>query len=355
MDKRIVTGSLVLMLVAFSLLGLALYRPITLDATLRTMPIVGNIMVGRLDIAVNEDDLTWGSDSLFDTNTGDSIVGERVAIGTKITFSGHLNTKDGQPVPNWWVAVNLMRGTDVAESGNQCWLGSARTDAHGEFGVGYYFQPRSDGWWVNYPADGYTEGYIQVRNGAGNLGCETWVTQNPNVIGGFYVYAALSPSFTTGWVAFTVGNTVLVSGDTYINDVKVASGQSIRSPPAITVAFVPTSEASSIKKVLLVYRGTTWATTGNKELTGSLCTNGPACGKYTVALTLVPDTYSLQLQVATTTGVVYVLTIETTISENAPTEPVDVVHQIQQNWVIFCASLVIVSVVVAFYGYRRSQ
>jgi hypothetical protein len=115
---------------------------------------------------------SWSLD-LKNTATDASVANQQVPVGTRISYNGRL-TQNNQPVVGSWVALNLLPQGGNPESGSQCWLGSSQTDTNGYFGTDHYLEVRTDGWWATYQANGYSDGYVQARNGAGNAGCQAW-------------------------------------------------------------------------------------------------------------------------------------------------------------------------------------
>lgn len=347
MDKRIVAAGIILLIISLVFLGLSMSSSslvMAIDNQSRTTPIVGNLMRGTLDITVTVVTPSWTVD-MVNTNTGVSVKNTNVRIGTSISFSGTLKGSDGLAIPNYWVALNLLSSSLAPESGNQCWIGSAQTNSQGQFGSGYYLQAKTDGWWSNYP--GVDGAYIQTKNGAGNPGCQAWATNNP--AGHTYsTYAAVSAQYYSSLIPFTEIMDVSscpITGTVYINDVAVATGASIRSPPAISAAFVPNTPPSgtSIQAVTL-----TGAPSGNvpMPLTG---------GKYVVSQTWSPGTYVVGMVVACTNGgTVPVLRMTATLdSTQGSTQVMNVIQEIRNHWLIWGASIFVLAAVVVGYGYKK--
>jgi hypothetical protein len=343
LDKRIVASGIVVILIGLVFLGLSMAPSstvIALDSSTRQIPVVGQLGNGRLDITVVVVTPSWTMD-LINTNTAASIVGQTVPIGTDISFKGRLIGTDGQPISNYWVTVNLLLQGKVAESGDQCWLGSSKTDTNGYFGSGYYVEVRADGWWSNYP--GVDGAYVQTKNGAGNPGCQTWATQSPS--GKTYSgYAAVSSTYYSSASSFNVGApaTCPVTGDIYVNDVKVSTGATIRSPPSITFAFVPTSGASSIQSVTL------------KKATTDIAMPYQSSGaKYVLSQTWTTGTYTVGVTVTCTSGATNkVLSMSMDVG-GSTTQVVDLMQGIRANWAIFAGGVLALGVVGVVVGYRK--
>lgn len=346
MDKRVILAGIVFLLVGSVFLGFSMASSATviaLDSSTRQIPGVAQLVNGRLDITVVVVTPSWTMD-LINTNTAVSIVGQTVPIGTDISFKGRLIGTDGQPIPNYWVTVNLLAQGKVAESGDQCWAGSSKTDANGYFGSGYYIEVRADGWWSNYP--GIDGAYVQTKNGAATPGCQTWATQNP--AGKTYSgYAAVSSTYYSSAPSFTVASAppaCAVTGTVYVNDVVSSPGQSIRTPPQITWAFV-TSSASLVSKVTLSWSGTA---SGSVDMTSVSST------KWSTTNTLAQGTYTVKMVVTCTAGGTNpVLSLDATVRPG-DTEVIDILQQMRDGLFWISIPFFAIGIVAVGYGaYRK--
>ncbi len=346
MDKRIILTGIVVLLIGSIFFGLSMSSSslvMALDSSTRKISGVAQLGKGPLDITVTVVTPSWTMD-LVNTNTQASIVSQSVPLSTDISFKGRLLGTDGQPIPNYWVTVNLLAQGKVAESGDQCWLGSAKTDANGYFGSGYYVEVRSDGWWSNYP--GVDGAYIQTKNGAGNSGCKTWATQNPS--GKTYSgYAAVSSTYYSSAPSFAVASAppaCAVTGTVYVNDVVGSPGQSIRTPPQITWAFV-TSSASLVNKVTLSWSGTA---SGSVDMTSVSST------KWSTTNTLAQGTYTVKMVVTCTAGGTNpVLSLDATVRPGG-TEVIDTLQQMRDNLFWISIPFFAIGIVAVGYGaYRK--
>jgi hypothetical protein len=346
----IVTGIIVL-IIAFVFVGVAMADGSTViaaDSLTRQIPGVAQLVNGRLDITVTVVTPSWTMD-LVNTNTAVSIVGTSVPIGTYISFKGRLIGTDGNAIPNYWVTVNLLAQGKVAESGNQCWLGSAQTDSNGYFGSGYSVQVRSDGWFSTYPGVANSDGsgnYVQTKNGAGNPGCQAWATTNPAGLT-YSGYAAVSGTYYSSAPSFTVTAPVScsVTGTVYVNDVVVSPGNSIRTPPAIKWDFV-TSTPSSVSKVTLSWSGTA---------SGSVDMQSVSSGKWETSNTLAQGTYTVKMVVTCTVGgTTPVLSIDTTVRPGS-TEVINIIQELRDNLLYISIPFFGLAAVLVGYGIRKER
>ena len=339
MNKRIVGSGFVLLLVGLVFFGLSM-SPSNLVMALDNM-------AANLDITVTVVTPSWTVD-IVNTNTGVSVKNTNVRIGTQISFSGTLMGSDGLPIANYWVPLNLLASGLTPESGNQCWIGSAQTNAQGKFGSGYYVEVRADGWWSNYP--GVEGAYVQTKNGASNAGCQTWATNNPT--GHTYSgYAAVSTQYYSSVVPFWViasTTSCPVTGTVDVNGVAVATGASVRSPPAIDFEFFPNTLPSGVTIQAVTLTGTP---SGNvpMPLTGSRYyvsfVNSPwPAGQYVVGVVCA----------CTNGGTTPVLRMTATLdSAQKSTQLVDIVQQLRNNWLIMAASICFLGIAITGYGFKK--
>ena len=352
MDKRVIFAGIVFLLIGSVFLGFSMASSstvIALDSSTRQIPGVAQLVNGRLDITVVVVTPSWSMD-LINTNTAASIVGQTVPVGTDISFKGRLIGTDGQPIPNYWVTVNLLAQGKVAESGDQCWLGSSKTDANGYFGSGYYVEVKADGWWSNYP--GVDGAYIQTKNGAGNPGCQTWATQNPSSKT-YSGYAAVSSTYYSSAPSFTVASAppaCAVTGDVYVNGVTVSPSQSVRTPPQITWAFVTALTSTGISKVTVSWTG---SATGSVDL-ATVSGQPVGSSKWAGTTTLAQGTYTVKMVVTCTAGGTNpVLSLDATVQPGG-TEIIDTLQQMRDNLFWISIPFFAIGIVAVSYGaYRK--
>jgi len=346
MDKRVVASGFMVLLIAVVIFGVSISPSSVVMAIAnqgRTTPIVANMMMGKLDLTVTIVAPSWIVDAV-NTNTGASVKNTNVPLGTSISFSGTLTGSDGLAIAGYWVALNLLSQGLNPESGSQCWIGSAQTNAQGKFGSGYYLQPKSDGWWSNYP--GVDGAYIQTKNGAENFGCPVWATTNPLGLA-YSVYAAVNPTYFSGVVPFRVAANVVscsITGTVYINDVVVTAGASVRSPPAITFAFVPDSASSSLIQAVTLTGGPS----GNALMsaTGS---------KYVISQTWAIGTYVVAMVASCISGgTTPVLRMTATLDSSLTTTTItDTLQQIRGQLAILTVGVGLFGAIIIGYGYKK--
>ncbi len=307
-----------------------------------------NMAAGRLDITVVVVTPSWSAD-VVNTNTGTTVSGQQVQLGTDLSIKGRLTGTDGQAIPNYWVSLDLIGKTGgTQEDGYQCWLGQSKTDSNGYFGTLYYFEARTDGWWSNYP--GVDGAYIGSKNGAN---CQSWASTDPSGKS-FSGYAAVSSSYYSSKVTFQIGPTTpicSVSGDTYINDVKVAAGQIIRTAPATKVEFIPPA-GTTLSKVEIQATGTSaWTLTMTASSGGSVgAVTWASTGTWPVG------TYTIKI-IATCTagGTQQVLSMGATITEGSDTEVTDYTTSMRTKLMMIGGTVLFTGLFAVGYGYRKDQ
>jgi len=325
MDKRVAAIGVVILLSGLIFLALSASSQGTALAIDTVSWKASNLILkGKLDVTVTIVNVVYTLD-LTNVNGGTSLVGQQVPVGTQINIVGTLIGSDNQPIDGYpAVALNIMPQGGTPEDGNQCWIGSSRTDSEGAFGVDGYLEVRADGWWSSYPGVGGD--YVQNKNGADNPGCSAWATGNP-VGKSFTIYAAITKTSFSDTKTFSVtqGNVgCSIAGATYIkgsNEVQVYPSQTIRMPSTTTWRFVPSSGADSISTMTVFASGS--GTSQTFTLTKA------QNGEWTGTVTLATGTYTVSLSAKCASGVSKSLaTLSVTVREG----PVEIINTFQEIW-----------------------
>jgi len=319
MDKRVVAIGFVVLICGLLLIAVGVSSQGTALALNTFSWKASNLLKRPLDVTVTVVNVAYTLD-LKNVNGGADLAGQQVPIGTQINVVGTLIGSDDLPIDGYpAVALNIMPEGSTPEDGNQCWLGSSRTDSQGAFGVDGYLEVRADGWYSSYPGIGGD--YIQNKNGAGNQGCAAWATDNPTGKS-FTIYAAISTtsfsetktfSVTQGAVGCSIAGAVYIKGS---NEVQVYPSQTVRMPSSTTWRFVPSSGASSISTVTVFASGS-----GASQTFTLTKAQG---GEWTGTVTLATGTYTVSLAAQCAGGASKsIATVSVTVREG-PVEVIDV-------------------------------
>ncbi len=345
MDKRVTALGIIVLL--FGVLFFALNissQATTLAIDTFSWKATNLLLKGKLDVTVTVVNIVYTL-TVKDVNGGADLAGQQVPTGTQINVIGTLIGSDNLPISGYpSVALNILPQGSIPEDGNQCWIGSSKTDAQGAFGGDGYLEVREDGWWSSYSGVGGE--YIQNKNGADNPGCSAWATGNP-VGKSFTVYAAISKTSFSETKTFSVIQGSIgcaVAGAVYIkasNEVQVHSGQTVRMPPSTTWRFVPSSGAASISTVTVFASGS-----GASQTFTFAKAQG---GEWTGTVTLVTGTYTISLSAQCTGGGSKPLaTLTVTVRDG----PVELVTQLDLRWI--AGIFIVLGVLTIGYGaYRK--